>query len=193
MAEDTPRRERPDGDVAGTGQIVTVRSRKYDGRLHREWRAQVVARCGELIILEGAFEDEVRHPLLGHIPRGTLSTEYYWADRWYSVFRFREPVGGRLLYYYCNVNAPPVFDGSVLSFVDLDVDILLAADYSFKILDEDEFESNYAALLYPPEFRRRTSDAVAELIALIEARAFPFDDPLGHTLDQPSDHVEGIL
>lgn len=157
-----------------TGRLIKVESRKYDGRVHREWRARIAERQGSLIVLDGCFEEEVRHPLLGHIVRGTLSTEYYWTDRWYSVFRFREP-SGALRNYYCNINAPVEFAGEVLSFVDLDIDILVAPDFSFKILDEDEFETNAARFAYTPEFHRRTREAVAELIALIEGREFPFD------------------
>lgn len=158
------------------GEVITVQSRKYDGRLHRQWRARVAERKTPLIVLEGVFEEEIRHPLLGHIVRGTLSTEYYWTDRWYSVFRFREPRGS-LRNYYCNINAPAELSGSVLSFVDLDVDILVAPDFSFEILDEDEFASNAAALRYPPELHRRARESTAELIALIRERGFPFDEP----------------
>ena len=156
------------------GPVINVRSLKYDGRTHRQWSARLLEQKGPLVVLDGHFAEEVRHPLLGHIPRGTLSREYYWADRWYSIFCFRAPTGA-LQYYYCNVNAPFEFDGSVLSFVDLDIDILVAPDFSFRILDEDEFASNAALLNYPPEFRRRAREACRELIALIDARQFPFD------------------
>ncbi len=159
---------------SSAGNIVTVRSLKHDGSVHREWRARVMKRQGALIILEGSFEEEVRHPLLGHIVRGTLSTEYYWTNRWYSVFRFREP-DGALRNYYCNINAPIEFDERVLSFVDLDMDILVAPDFSFKILDEDEFAVNAARFCYPQEFHKRTHAALDELLALIKRREFPFD------------------
>lgn len=156
------------------GRPVEVRSCKYDGRVHRVWEASVTHVEGSLVVLEGSFAEEVRHPLLGHILRGTHSTEYYWTDRWYSVFRFREPEGA-LRNYYCNVNAPAVFDKDVLTFVDLDIDLLVAPDFSTRILDEDEFEMNAARYAYPQEFRARVGCAVEELLALVARRAFPFD------------------
>lgn len=165
----------PMSEPSADDGLVTVESRKYDGRVHRAWRARVAAREGALIILEGKFDEEIRHPLLGHIVRGTLSREYYWIDRWYSVFRFREP-DGALRNYYCNINQPAAFDGRVLSFVDLDVDMLIAPDFSIKILDEDEFASNAARFAYPSEFYTRAAAALKELTALIEQRAFPFDE-----------------
>ena len=86
-----------------------------------------------------------------------------------------EPTG-ELRNYYCNVNVPPVFDRSGLSFIDLDMDILVAPDLSFRIVDEDEFEINAARYDYPLEIRRRAYQALDELVALIQARRFPLDE-----------------
>jgi protein associated with RNAse G/E len=155
-------------------QRIVVRSFKYDGAEHRRWHARLLRRSNSLIELDAEFEREIRHQLLGTIVSGTRSLEYYWLDHWYNVFRFMEPTG-ELLYYYCNVNVPPVFDRSGLSFIDLDIDILVTPDLSYRILDEDEFEMNAARYNYPLEVRLRARRALDELVALIESRRFPFD------------------
>jgi protein associated with RNAse G/E len=157
------------------GRLVRVDSLKFDGRLHRSWPARLVRQTGALVVIEGVFETEVRHALLGTIHAGTLSTEFYWTDRWYSVFRFREP-SGALRNYYCNVNRPAEFDDGVLSFVDLDIDVLVAPDFSYTVLDEDEFETHAARFGYDESLRARVRDSLAELLRLIETRAFPFDE-----------------
>ena len=157
----------------GPGAEVWVESHKYGGLLHRRWRTRLKLFEEPLIILEGVFEAEVRHPLLGHIVAGTHSTEYFWTDRWYNVFRFREPWGEPRC-FYCNVNMPPSLSENVLTYVDLDVDILVAPDFSFRVLDEEEFEENRLKYGYPPEFREKAAEARDELIALIERRGFPF-------------------
>ena len=157
------------------GQVVRVDSLKFDGRLHRSWPARLVRRDAALLVLEGAFETEVRHALLGTIPAGTLSTEFYWTDRWHSVFRFRDP-SGALRCYYCNVNRPAEFGDGVLSFVDLDIDVLVAPDLSYTVLDEDEFEAHAARFGYDETLRARVREALAELLRMIETRAFPFDE-----------------
>ncbi|HEY9404199.1 MAG TPA: DUF402 domain-containing protein [Pyrinomonadaceae bacterium] len=155
-------------------RIVTVEARKFDGRLHRTWQARLLAQEDSLIIVEGVFEEEIRHPQLGLIAPGTHSTEYYWKDRWYSIFRFREPTG-ELRNYYCNINLPAVFDGSVLTFIDLDIDVLVTPDFTRHILDEDEFAANAARYLYPAEVLDTVPRAFAELIGRIERRDYPFD------------------
>jgi protein associated with RNAse G/E len=163
----------PDEVVEGNLPI-TVRACKFDGSEHRRWEAFVLRDADSLLVLDGKFETEIRHNLLGTIAPGTVSIEYYWLDRWYNVFRFMEP-NGELRNYYCNVNIPPTYDGRVLSFVDLDMDILVAPDLSYQILDEDEFEVNALRYAYPAPVLERAHQALAELKALIEARQFPFD------------------
>ena len=154
---------------------VTVRTYKYDGTEHRRWYAQISRQEGSLLVLDAKFEEEIRHPLLGTVAPETVSIEYYWLDRWYNVFRFVEPTG-ELRNFYCNVNVPPILQRNVLSYIDLDMDVLVAPDFSYRILDEDEFAANAARFNYPAEVLFKSRQALEELIALIEGRAFPFSD-----------------
>ena len=154
--------------------LVEVRSLKFDRSVKRVWRARLSRLEDELMVLEGVFDTEVRHPLLGTILAGTLSTEFFWTDRWYSVFRFREPQG-RLRNFYGNLNTPPRLEGGILSFVDLDIDVLVQPDFAYTILDEDEFEQHAKQFNYPSEFRQNALRALDELLALIARRDFPFD------------------
>jgi len=153
---------------------VEVRVYKYDGLLHRTWPAELLRQEGSLIVLDAKFTDEVIHDLLGTIASGTHSLEYYWLDRWYNVFRFAEP-DGTLRNYYCNVNVLPTFDGETLSYVDLDLDILVEPDLSYRILDVEDFERNAEDYGYSVEVRANARRAVDELVRMIETRAFPFN------------------
>ena len=160
--------------AAQASEMITVRACKFDGAEHRRWHARLLSCEDSLLILDARFEEEIRHELLGTLKCGTLSVEYYWLDRWYNVFRFHEPTG-ELRNYYCNVNLPPTFDGRVLSYIDLDIDILVAPDLSYSILDEDEFRESAARFNYSSAVRKKAHAALDELVALIEARRFPFD------------------
>jgi len=153
---------------------VEVRVYKYNGLLHRTWPAELLRQEGSLIVLDAKFADEVIHDLLGTIASGTHSLEYYWLDRWYNVFRFAEP-DGTLRNYYCNVNVLPTFDGETLSYVDLDLDILVEPDLSYRILDVEDFERNAEDYGYSVEVRANARRAVDELVRMIETRAFPFN------------------
>ena len=146
---------------------------KYDGAEHRRWAATVKHLEGSFLVLDATFAEEIQHDLIGVIARGTVSTEYYWLDRWYNVFRFSTPEG-RLQSYYCNINVPPVFDGEILSYIDLDIDILVQPDLSYRVLDREDFESNAAKFGYPAKVRENAAAALNQLIEMIQSRAFPF-------------------
>lgn len=154
---------------------VVVSACKYDGHEHRRWSARLKHRDDDLLVLDAEFAEEIRHQLLGVVARGTVSIEYYWLNRWYNIFRFLKP-GGELRSFYCNVNIPPKFDGRVLSYVDLDIDILVAPDMSYQIVDQDEFALNAVKYNYPAHIQDRAYQALDELVGIIERREFPFSD-----------------
>lgn len=153
---------------------IEVRACKYDGLPHRTWSAELLRREGSLIVLDARFADEIVHDLLGTIASGTHSLEYYWLDRWYNIFRFAQP-DGKLRNYYCNVNVPPTLDGETLSYVDLDLDILVEPDFSYRLLDVEDFDRNAKRYGYSVELQANARQAVDELVGMIETRAFPFD------------------
>ena len=154
---------------------VTVRVLKYDGTEYRCWHASVARREDALLVLDAKFEFDVQHDLLGHIKRGTRTVEYYWLDQWYNVFRFLSDDGVTRL-YYCNINTPPAIANGVLSYIDLDIDILVQPDLSYQVLDVEEFEANTRRYGYSVEVRRHAHAAVEELISLVESRQFPFEE-----------------
>ena len=154
--------------------VVTINSRKYDLTIRRTWQARLIERSDSLLVFVGEFAEEVHHPDLGHILAGTISYEYYWLDRWYNVFRFHEP-DGTLRNWYCNVNMPPTFDGAVLDYVDLDIDILVWPGKVPIILDEDEFKENVARYTYDESVIRQGEAAVEDLLKMLRSGEFPFN------------------
>jgi protein associated with RNAse G/E len=162
------------------GASIIVRLLKYDGTEYRRWNARITLCHESLIALDAEFEFDVQHHLLGDIRRGTRTLEYYWLDRWYNVFRFLEDDGETRL-YYCNVGTPPALENDTLSYIDLDVDILVQPDLSYQVLDLEEFETNAERYGYSDEVELRARKAVEELISLIETRQFPFDEDVSRS------------
>jgi uncharacterized protein len=152
---------------------IIVRVFKYDGTAYRQWNARLSSQEGSLLILDAEFDTDVRHPSLGTISRGTRMVEYYWLDRWYCIFQFLDGAGATTL-YYCNINSPPTSTGDELRYVDLDIDIVVHPDFSYEILDLDEFETNAEFFKYPEDIKRGALTATDELISMIERRDFPF-------------------
>ena len=154
-------------------QDITVRVLKHDRTEYRRWNATVSHHEGDLIVLHAKFDVDVSHEILGEIKKRTRTVEYYWLNRWYNVFCFLNKDGSTRL-WYCNINTPPEFKDRVLTYVDLDIDIVVRADFSFQVLDMDEFETNARRYGYSDEEKRKAQKAVDELISMIETRQFPF-------------------
>ncbi|MBA3354140.1 MAG: DUF402 domain-containing protein [Blastocatellia bacterium] len=152
--------------------MITVNSRKYDGSIRRSWKCELIGRDDSLLTLVGEFDSDVEHSDLGHIGKGTISYEYFWFDRWYNVFRFHEP-SGNLRNYYCNICIPPIFADDVVDYVDLDIDILVWPDFSYFILDREEYRVNATAFGYPAELSANVEVALNELLEVIDARELP--------------------
>lgn len=151
--------------VESNSDAIVVRVLKYDGTERRRWTARIAKRDGPLIVLDAVFAEEIQHDLLGTIAAGTVSKEYYWLDRWYNVFRFNKR-------FYCNVTQPPKFEDGILSYIDLDIDILVEPDFSFRILDMEDFEASG----YPAEIDQSAREAVEDLLEQIKTRSFPFNE-----------------
>ena len=153
---------------------ISVRACKFDGSIHRKWNTKLINQDSSLIVLYGVFDFEIEHSALGFIKKDTRSIEYYWKESWYSVFVFFEP-NGKFRNYYCNINIPPEFDGDTLTFIDLDLDVMVSEDFNVTILDTDEFEANAKKYNYPDEIKLKAKQTLTELLSLIETREFPFD------------------
>lgn len=152
--------------------VITVNSRKYDGRIRRSWNAGVVTQNAELLIAVGRFEFDVDHSDLGRIAAGTVSFEHFWFDRWYNIFRFHEP-DGSLKAWYCNVAMPATYADNVLDFVDLDIDVVVWPDMRFEVLDLDDFEENSLKLAYPTDVIANAKTAVDEITRLVQIGGLP--------------------
>ncbi|MFN2391560.1 MAG: DUF402 domain-containing protein [Pyrinomonadaceae bacterium] len=160
--------------ILDSNKIVTINSRKIDGKIHKSWKAELIESKHNLLKFVGKFEKKIKHEHLGIIRRGTISYEFYWLDRGFNVFRFHEPEGN-LRNFYCNINLPPQLENNVLDYIDLDIDVLVWNDFSFQILDLEEFEENSKKFSYSDGLKQTIDENLKQLIHLIEHRKFPFD------------------
>lgn len=142
------------------GQRFTVNSRNYDLSLRRSWECEFISRNDDSIILLGVFEEDVSHPDLGLIAKGTTSRETFYLNRWYNHFIFHEP-DGTFRNHYFNICIPPTVGEGLLDYVDLDIDIVIWPDGKIVTLDMDECESNALTFGYPADVHQTALDTLA--------------------------------
>ena len=98
-------------------------------------------------------------------------TGLFWTDRWYNVWQIDRTEG---VLFYANVAMPCQFDGSILRWVDLDIDVVCYTDGSIVVKDEHEFEEHVLLFAYPDDVVEHALAARDELLSLANAGVFPF-------------------
>jgi predicted RNA-binding protein associated with RNAse of E/G family len=102
--------------------------------------------------------------------RGDRFVEYFYTDRWYSVFAVHTAGTRALRGWYCNIARPAQISADEVAQVDLALDVWVGPDRACLVLDEDEF----AALPLRPEEVAAARAAVLEIQDLAARGQAPF-------------------
>ncbi len=101
--------------------------------------------------------------------------EYFYTDRWYTIFDLRSASGVRKG-WYCNIARPAQITPALVQSEDLELDLFVSADRSVVLtLDEDEFESRGFARS-APEVYHAARAALHDLVQRARAGSEPFSD-----------------
>ena len=118
---------------------VEVLKRDLNGVVTWQYEGQVLEHGANFVLLE-AFFNRDDMPFMGVIlKRGDRFVETFFTDRWYNVFEIYDRDDGKFKGWYCNVGYPAVLEDATVSYVDLALDLWVAADGTQTVLDEDEF------------------------------------------------------
>jgi uncharacterized protein len=139
---------------------ITVIKRNPDGQEVMRYRGEVLQREPDSISLEAIFQHADVQVAGIVLRQGDRFIETYYTGRWYNIFEVHDREDGRLKGWYCNIGRPAVMEGgNAISYVDLALDLWVAADGTQTVLDEDEF----AALGLDAETRCKARAALEEL------------------------------
>jgi len=111
---------------------------------------------------------------LGYIAlrRGDRFREWFYADRWFNIFRVRDGDTNALKGWYCNITRPPVIEARQVAAEDLCLDVFVYPDGRTLLLDEEDF----AELNLPKDDVEKAWQAVDAIRRLVEKRLPPFDE-----------------
>lgn len=85
------------------------------------------------------------------------------TDPWMVEFYRDHPTDA----VYVNIGSVPEWEESMVTQIDLDLDVIRKTDGTVVIVDEDEFAEHQVALAYPPaivQLARQASDRAARLL-----------------------------
>lgn len=148
---------------------------KYGGSQHLTYPVQVLRETESEFRLLGEWGRTVVHTTRGRdFVMENQSIEFLWTDRPYTVAVTCDG-NGVIRSYYCNINLPVERGEGRITYVDLDLDLWVYPDLTYKVLDEDEFLAHSVKYGYPPEVIALARQALADLIGVVESRGYPFD------------------
>ena len=141
---------------------VVVIKRNIDGQETWRYDGRILERGQNWLLLEAFFnrQDTPFHGIV--LARGDRFLETYYSDRWYNIFEIHDRLSGDLKGWYCNVTRPALFEETLVSYIDLALDLLVYPDQTQLVLDEDEF----ARLPIDPSTRQKALAALQELQTL---------------------------
>jgi predicted RNA-binding protein associated with RNAse of E/G family len=118
---------------------ITVLKRGLNGEVTWQYEGRVLKRESNRVVLE-AFFNRDDTPFMGVVlKRGDRFVETFYMDRWYNVFEIFDRDDGKFKGWYCNIGYPAVLERDTVSYIDLALDLWVAADGTQTVLDEDEF------------------------------------------------------
>ncbi len=149
---------------------VHIDFRKWDGRRHWQF---AMRRLGEdehgLWLWSPPGSDMQR----GHEPMRKseavnlkLIPDSKW---WTAIWTWQHEIG-----LYIDIITPPTWNGSTVTMVDIDLDVMRREDGRVEIADEDEFEQHQIDMDYPPRLIDTARATAARLALAAEARHEPF-------------------
>ncbi|MGM0866413.1 MAG: DUF402 domain-containing protein [Bacillota bacterium] len=139
------------GSPLQDGDPIIERKIGYDGKSVEHHCRLLKAGVEDVVLfhkVEDAFTMTTNQSSLT-IPKGSYTLAYYWKDRAYNVYIWRDH-SGEYLGSYFNIVRNTNIDNEVVSFEDLIIDVLVFDDGNASVLDEEElpvsmeeFENGY--------------------------------------------------
>jgi len=153
------------------GQKITVQSYKHDQSLHRIWlEATVMEETDDYIVVANQKTKVVEsNGRYWHTKEPSVT--YFYKHRWFNVIGIIKPTG---VSYYCNLSSPILYDEEALKYIDYDLDIKVLPDYTYNLLDQNEYRRHKIQMEYPEKLCTILETEFKVLEAMVKTKATPF-------------------
>lgn len=152
---------------------VTIRKLDLNHELLWSYTGEVVERTPAYIRLEARFNRPTTDYGYAVFEQNDRFIEHFYADRWYNIFEVHSVQDDHLKGWYCNIVRPAVFSADEIAQVDLALDLWIAPDGTYQVLDQAEFD----VLPLDADARQQATSALRELLDRVQLRLPPFDTP----------------
>lgn len=158
-----------------------IKSFKHDGHLHRMWKENWL--IPPVMLSEQHKKDKMMVLINDQTPIQE-SNGSEWVSRipgvsffipgcWFNVVALIEDSGVR---YYCNIASPPYNDGSSITYIDYDLDVIVTSEGEIRIVDEEEYEQHKVRYHYSFIVEKKVKEGLDLVLERIRKQQAPFQD-----------------
>lgn len=152
---------------------IQIQSYKHDGKLHRIWEKATVLNEDEKAIIVANRRTKVIESNGRFWHTREPSVTWFFKNHWFNIIGIIKKDG---LHYYCNIASPYTIDEEALKYIDYDLDIKVLDDYSYTILDRNEYNKHMERMSYSSELKQILEKELLTLRSMIENREDPFNE-----------------
>ncbi len=151
--------------------MITVTKLDHTGREIFSYQGRALARGATWVQLEAIFR--LGPVTVGDVVfrQGDRFVEWYFSDRWYTIYEVHDAEDDHLKGWYCDIARPAVLAADAVRFEDLALDLWVGADGRLLVMDEEEFD----ALPLDEAERQAARAALEALRRAVGGRTPPFD------------------
>lgn len=156
-------------------QDIQIQSYKHDESLHRIWeKATVLEATDEYVIVANKRTKVIEsNGRFWHTREPSVT--WFYKNHWFNIIGI---IKKDSIHFYCNIASPYLIDDEALKYIDYDLDIKVIEDFSFNILDRNEYNKHKERMDYSTELKIILEKELDILRRLIETRTKPFDQNL---------------
>ncbi len=152
---------------------IIIQAYKHNGELHRQWshgflveendNYYMVASVRSSVVESDGRVWHTREPALMILSK----------KEWFNVIAMLKEDG---ITYYVNVASPTIKDKGFLKYIDYDLDVKKYHDGSTRLLDVSEYKKHAEELNYPSDVKDILTNAVDNILVMMDKKKFPFVD-----------------
>jgi len=153
-------------------QNIQIQSYKHDESLHRIWEKATVLYTDDDVVIVANKRTKVIESNGRFWHTREPSVTWFYRKHWFNIIGILKRDS---IHFYCNIASPFLIDNEGLKYIDYDLDIKVIEDFSYNILDRNEYNKHKEKMDYPDDLKRILERELKKLRKMIDNREEPFN------------------
>lgn len=143
---------------------IQIQSFKHDESLHRIWeKATVIEQSDDhLVVVNRRTKVIEANGRFWHTREPSVT--WFFKERWFNIIGI---IKRDEIHFYCNIASPYLIDDEALKYIDYDLDIKVIDDFSYHILDRNEYNKHKVKMNYSEKLRKILEEELKTLSLMV--------------------------